>query len=79
MTIISVSVPSELKEKMQALDEVNWSGVARKAFENEVHDRILFKEIVNKSKLTEKDVESMSKDIKRNMTKKFTDTYGSRR
>ena len=71
MTILSVSVSEELKEKMNRLDEVNWSAIARKAFERKVKEMEILKEVINKSKLTEKDAKEISKKIKENMAKKF--------
>ena len=45
MTTLSVSVPDELKKKMDALDEVNWSAVARKAFEEKVRQVAYLQEL----------------------------------
>ena len=39
MAVVSVSVPVALKSQMDALDEVNWSAVARKAFERKVAEQ----------------------------------------
>ncbi len=39
MAVVSVSVPAALKSQMDALDEVNWSAVARKAFEKKVAEQ----------------------------------------
>jgi hypothetical protein len=36
MARINVSVPDSLKERMSALDQVNWSEVAQSAFEREI-------------------------------------------
>ena len=36
MATLSVSVPDELKERIANFDEVNWSAVARKAFEEKI-------------------------------------------
>ena len=38
MGTLSVSVPDDLKVQMEELDEVNWSAVARKAFEEKVKE-----------------------------------------
>ena len=38
MVTLSVSVPDELKEKMSRMDEINWSAVARKAFEAKIKE-----------------------------------------
>ncbi len=36
---MTVSVPAELKHRMESHTKVNWSEVARKAFEEEMHRR----------------------------------------
>ena len=71
MGTLSVSVPDELKEKIAHLDEVNWSAIARKAFEEKIMEIELMKEIAGKSKLTEKDAKEISRKISEGMAKKF--------
>lgn len=71
MATLSVSVSDELKQKMIHLDEINWSAVARKAFEEKIKQIEFLKQVVNKSKLTEKDAEEISKKINKNMAEKF--------
>jgi len=71
MAILSVSVPEDLKHKMEILDEVNWSAVARKAFEEKVIQITFLKKIASKSKLTNKDADKISKEINQNIAKKF--------
>lgn len=71
MGTLSVSVPDDLREQMIKLDEINWSAVARKAFEEKIKQIELFKKIVSKSKLTEKDAEEISAKISESMAKKF--------
>lgn len=39
MVVVSVSVPSSLKERMDTLYDVNWSAVARSAFEKKVAEQ----------------------------------------
>ena len=71
MGTLSVSVPDDLKEQMIKLDEVNWSAVARKAFEEKVKEVEFLNKIALKSKLTEKDAEEISNKINKSMAKKF--------
>ncbi|MEK6938780.1 MAG: hypothetical protein AABX04_07100 [Nanoarchaeota archaeon] len=71
MGTLSISVPDDLREQMIKLDEINWSAVARKAFEEKIKQIELFKKIVSKSKLTEKDAEEISTKISESMAKKF--------
>ena len=71
MATLSVSVPDDLREKMDQLDEINWSAVARKAFEEKVKQIEFLKRLATKSRLTEEDAEKISKKINERMAKKF--------
>jgi|TARA_Y100000310_G_scaffold345315_2_gene463695 hypothetical protein len=68
---VSVSIPDDLKQKINGLDEVNWSAVAREAFEEKVKQIELLRKIAKKSKLTERDAKQISDKISKSMTKKF--------
>lgn len=71
MGTLSVSVPDELREKMDRLDEVNWSAIARKAFEEKLKEIEILKMVSKKSKLTEKDAKEISRRINESMAEKF--------
>ena len=71
MTNLSVSISVELKNKMVDIEEVNWSAVARKAFEEKIKEIEVLKKIASKSKLTEKDVKEISGKINEGMARKF--------
>ena len=71
MTNLSVSVPEELRQRMAKLDEVNWSAVARKAFEEKVQQIEFMKSIANRSKLTEEDAKDISRKINKAMAQRF--------
>ena len=71
MSTLSVSVPDDLREQMIRLDEVNWSAVARKAFEEKVKEVEFLKSIVKKSKLTERDADDIATKINKSMAKRF--------
>lgn len=71
MGTLSVSVPEDLRKKMLELDEINWSAIARKAFENKVDEVYFLKSLASKSRLTEKDAKELSDRINRNMAKTF--------
>ena len=71
MTNLSVSVPQELRQRMAKLDEVNWSAVARKAFEEKVQQIEFMKSIANRSKLTEEDAKDISRKINKAMAQRF--------
>jgi hypothetical protein len=71
MGTMSVSVENGMKERMNQLNEINWSAVARKAFEEKLKEVEILKKIASKSKLTAKDVNEISQNINENMAKKF--------
>ena len=71
MSTLSVSIPDELKQKMNHLEEVNWSAVARKAFEEKVKEVEFVKQLAIKSSLTEKDAVEIGNKINQSMAKKF--------
>ena len=70
MTNITLSIPDKLKKKMEKYPEIKWSQVARKAIEEKVKDLELLDKLTKDSKLTNKDVEELSKFIKEKMSKK---------
>ncbi len=71
MGTLSVSVPEDLREQMVKLEEINWSAVARRAFEEKVKEVEFLRNIAEKSKLTEKDAEEIAAKINKSMAKKF--------
>lgn len=71
MATLSVSVDEDMKEKISHLEEINWSAVARKAFEQKLMEVTILKDIASRSKLTEKDAQELSRKINENMAKKF--------
>ncbi len=74
MGTLSVSVPDVLREEMIKLDEINWSAVARKAFEEKVREVEFLRKIAQKSKLTEKDADEIATKINKSMAQKFKGT-----
>ncbi|KKR70448.1 MAG: hypothetical protein UU13_C0005G0004 [Candidatus Nomurabacteria bacterium GW2011_GWB1_40_7] len=80
MEHLTISIPVELKKKMDLLRVINWSEVAREAFIKRVeltegYER--FNEIVSKSKLTEKDALELAKELKKSMHEKLKKLYPS--
>ncbi len=64
MTNMTLAIPDELAKKMKAFSEIRWSEVARQAIEKRVNDLEIMNKIASKSKLTQKDIEEISKTIK---------------
>lgn len=47
MVSVTVSIPEEIKKKMEQFPEVNWSGLVRTIIENKVHN-LVWKEEMKK-------------------------------
>ena len=71
MGTVSVSIPDQLKLKMTQLDDINWSAVARKAFEYKVEQVEFLTKIARKSKLTKKDALELGKKMSQDASKTF--------
>lgn len=76
MVNITLSIPEELHKKMKNFSEIKWSEIARKALEQRVNDLEVMEKIVSKSKFTKKDVEEISKGIKRAAAIRFDEHSG---
>lgn len=63
MANITVSVDDDLKQKMEQHPEINWSEVARQAFQEKLEDLELMEMIASESEFTEEDVEELSRKI----------------
>ncbi len=70
MTNMTLAVPEDLYQIMQKHKEIKWSEVARQAMFEQARKIELMDKILSKSTLTEKDVETISKKIKRGIAKK---------
>lgn len=55
MPTLTLAIPKDLKKEMDSMPELNWSEIARKAIREKTAEYKLFKLIVSKSKLSEKD------------------------
>ncbi len=70
MVNVTLAVPFELKQKMDVFAEINWSAVAREAFDEKVHDLELIKKFKEKSILTEEDALKLGSELNRNLSKR---------
>ena len=64
MTNITLAIPNDLHERMKHHSEIRWSEVVRKSISRKVEILDAMNTIANKSKLTKKDVDEISKRIK---------------
>ena len=78
MPVVSVSIPEDMKKKMNELDEINWSAVARNAFKEKIRlaeEIKIVERIAKKSKLTEKDAKKIADKINKNASKRFIEMH----
>lgn len=73
MANMTLAIPDELHKKMKQMNEIRWSEIARRAIEERINDLEVMNKIASKSKLTKKDVDEISKKIKRSATLKFNE------
>jgi len=71
MVNITLTIPDELKAKLQKHREVNWSAVTRRALEEHLKTVEMVEEIAQKSRLTKADAEEIAKKIKKDMAKQL--------
>ena len=64
MATMTLSLPNELKKRMDELEIINWSAVAREAFEEKIREFLLLKKITDKSTLTEKDALELGRTVR---------------
>ncbi len=63
MTTMTLSVPTELKLKMDSFPEMNWSEVARQAFLQKIEDMDFLRKFKEKSTLTEADALKLGREV----------------
>lgn len=74
MAVVSVSVPKEMKQKMDQLELMNWSAIARKAFAEQLAKLELMDKLTANSKATDKDIEELSKKIKAGIARRHNES-----
>lgn len=78
MTNITLSVPEELKKKMDAFKVMNWSEVARQAIKERIEDLEIMNKITSRSKLTKKNVKEFSEKINKLAHQRFMNEHNIR-
>lgn len=67
MVNMTLSIPTELKQKMDSFAEINWSAVAREAFDEKIKDLEFIKRFKTKSTLTEADAIKLGKELNKGL------------
>ena len=70
MVNITLSVPGELKNRMDSFAEINWSAVAREAFDEKMRDLELIKKFKSKSTINEEDALKLGRELNKRLAKK---------
>lgn len=73
--MITVRLDRTLKEKMDEREEINWSGVARKAIRDTIEDLEVMDEIAARNQMTEEDAQEIAEKITRSANKQAMDAY----
>lgn len=71
MPTVTVNVDDELKAQMEAHPEINWSEVARNAFEEKVDDLEMMERLSSESELTEEDIDELAELIDSNVAERL--------
>ncbi len=75
MPTLTLAIPNDLKEEMDSMPELNWSEIARKAISEKASEYKLFKSIVSKSKLTEKDALELGREVNKGLHERYKKAY----
>ncbi len=70
MTNITLSVPEDLKHKMDNFIEINWSAVAREAFKDKIKDLEFIKNFKAKSTFNEEDALKLGRELNERLAKR---------
>ena len=71
MVNVTLSIPNELKHKMDTFAEINWSAVAREAFDEKINDLEFIKKFKAKSRITEEDALKWGKQVSRALSSRL--------
>ena len=70
MVSITLSVPEELKRKMNAFQDINWSAVAREAIRKKISLLEQFREFTKESTLTAEEARDLGRKVNQSLRKK---------
>ena len=70
MVNVTLSIPNEMKQKMDTFLEINWSAVAREAFDDKIKDLEFIKKFKAKSTITEEDALKWGAELNKNLAKR---------
>ncbi len=71
MVSLTLSVPPELKKRMEKHPEIRWSNQVRAIIQQQLDDLETTDRLASKSQLTEKDVEELAAKVDAGMAKRW--------
>lgn len=71
MVTVTLAVPKEMKLRMEEYPEMNWSEVARQAFDQKLKDLEFLREFKSKSTMTEDEAVALGRALNKNLAKKY--------
>ncbi len=71
MATVTLSIPNEVKDKMESFAWINWSALARDAFVQKMEELELLATITAKSKLTEADVKQFADRVNARVSEQY--------
>ncbi len=71
MVNMTISVPEDLKSRLDSRPEINWSEVARQAWREKADKLDFLDKLTVNSKATDKDIEELARKVKRGMAAKY--------
>ena len=76
MVSITLSVPEDLKHKMDQFKDINWSAVAREAVKKKINLLEQFREFTKDSTFTEEDALRLGRQVNKRIAKRFLSKRG---
>lgn len=73
--MITIRLDQNLKTKMDEREEINWSGVARKAIRTTIEDLETMDEIASQNQMTEGEVQEIAEQITEAANKRAQTAY----
>lgn len=70
MVNVTLSIPMDLKRRMENFAEINWSAVAREAFDEKINDLEFIKNFKSQSKFTQKEALNLGKELNKKLAKR---------
>ncbi len=76
MATMTLAVPNELRHKMEHFPEINWSEVARQAFNKKVGDLEFLKKFKSESTFSEEDALKLGRELNAKLAKRLSKKRG---